>query len=249
MKLYPDPTSWQDLQISCARLLAESGYESAVEKSIQTVRSSVVVDCLARGKEVSGPVILVECKHWKTRIPQSIVKSFLTTVSEFGGNFGYIISRAGFQPAAFESAKKTNVTLLTFDEFMLRHSHEWFRFVIERNFEVGQELLPFSQFNFKPPEYENLTEEEKRIYTEIISECKKDGIDFLTMKEHYYELPKHTISVKEIDARIAEYGSRFPIEVIYYSDYFNHINQYCLDRLSQFDGLFKKKIRRNLFNF
>lgn len=244
-----EPAHWKELQNNVAEILNECGYETLVEKTIQTVRGNVTIDCFAEKQNGHRTIIFAECKFWSKRIPQSIVHSFRTVVNDSGANSGFIISKAGFQKGAIDAVENSNITLMTYNEFLERHQMEWLNFVIARNFEIGQELLPYTQFDFVPKELSELDENNKVEFYKILELSKKDCIDFLTLKEHYYALPKHVISLDEVDKRIQEYRKRLPIEVTCYSDYFSYIYKYCSDILNQIDSLFNKKIRRNLFDF
>ena len=102
------PKTWQDLQRETARILEECGFTVEIEKKIQTVRGEVEIDVYAE-EEVKGRkyTILVECKHWKSRVPQSVIHGFRTVVSDIGANVGYIVSLTGFQSGSFSASEMT----------------------------------------------------------------------------------------------------------------------------------------------
>ena len=66
---------------------------------------------------VPHSLYICECKHWTRRVPQTVVHSFRTVVSELGANRGFLISRNAFQSGAREAAEFTNIDLLTWKEF------------------------------------------------------------------------------------------------------------------------------------
>jgi len=53
------------------------------------------------------------------------VHSFQSVVSNIGANLGYIISRNEFQSGAYEAASKTNIVLLTWNEFQALLFDSW----------------------------------------------------------------------------------------------------------------------------
>lgn len=120
------PRDWKDLQQQVAEILKECGLETYLERTISTVRGTVEIDVYAEDKD-QKPVAtyLCECKHWKSSVPKTIVHSFRTVVSDYGANFGFIISSKRFQSGAYEAARKSNVKLLTWIEFQELFVERW----------------------------------------------------------------------------------------------------------------------------
>jgi len=120
------PKDWKDLQCQVKNILEECGLDAEVDKEIRTVRGNVKVDDYAVDSNSKPPIIyLCECKHWQSAVPKSAVRDFRTVVGDYGANWGFIISSAGFQSGAFEAAAKTNVRLLTWDEFQELFVGRW----------------------------------------------------------------------------------------------------------------------------
>lgn len=120
------PSTWKDLQNSVAQIFTECGFFSEVEKEIKSSRGNVEIDVYV--EYLNGNInntILVECKHWKKRVPKTIVHSFGQVVSNTGANTGYIVSLNGFQKGSFEAAKHTNLKLLTWKEFQDLYREQW----------------------------------------------------------------------------------------------------------------------------
>src|SRR5690349_17969595 len=113
MIMSSDPTGWQDLQEQVGRVMRECGFKVKIEETITTVRGPVTVDVLAE-EDVEGRKykILCECKHWRRRVPQSIVHGFRTIVTDAGAHAGYIVSSVGFQSGAYSAADLTNINIL-----------------------------------------------------------------------------------------------------------------------------------------
>lgn len=115
----PTPQDWRALQRAVAEVLAADGYAAEVEKSIKTVRSVVNFDVYAE-KFVGGIklAVVAECKHWRNNVPQAVVHAFRAQVEDLGADVGYIVSSAGFQSGAHETARNTNIRLVTWNELL-----------------------------------------------------------------------------------------------------------------------------------
>lgn len=122
-----EPENWRELQNEVGKILNQCGFSVEIEKKIQTVRSKVEIDVYAE-EYIKGRtnIILCECKYWNTRVPQSIILSFRTIMSDFGANIGYIISKSGFQSGAFKASENTNINLVTWYQFQDAFEEIWF---------------------------------------------------------------------------------------------------------------------------
>lgn len=139
------PKTWQDLQRETARILEECGFTVEIEKKIQTVRGEVEIDVYAE-EEVKGRkyTILVECKHWKSRVPQSVIHGFRTVVSDIGANVGYIVSLTGFQSGSFSASEMTNVELTDWNEFQDVFEEIWYDEYLSP--EIAKQLDPLMTY-------------------------------------------------------------------------------------------------------
>lgn len=117
---------WRDLQLQVGRVLREAGLTVEIEKRLDVARGSVEVDVYAE-EFVKGrrSRIMVECKHWASAVPQTVIHAFRTVVAESGANIGYLVSKAGFQLGALIAAELTNLRLLTWEEFQLEFESLW----------------------------------------------------------------------------------------------------------------------------
>ena len=121
-----NPQDWRALQRQVHQILGECGFESKIENRVQTVRGDVTIDVYARDPSSQPPIIyLCECKLWQSRVPQTVVHAFRTVVTDHGANWGFIISSAGFQRAAYRAAANSNVKLLTWNEFQEIFTDRW----------------------------------------------------------------------------------------------------------------------------
>jgi restriction system protein len=77
------PQSWRELQEEAARILRECGFSVEVERVMPNARGSVEIDVYAE-ETVDGRryVILCECKHWRARIPQTVIHAFRTVMAD-----------------------------------------------------------------------------------------------------------------------------------------------------------------------
>ncbi len=88
-----EPQIWQQLQAYVGQMFEECGFETEVSKVVELVRGKKEIDVFA--KDIDGeyqPIILIECKFWNSPIPQEIIHSFRTVVSDYGANIGFIVS-------------------------------------------------------------------------------------------------------------------------------------------------------------
>jgi hypothetical protein len=159
------PKTWQDLQRETARILEECGFTVEIEKKIQTVRGVVEIDVYAE-EEVKGRkyTILVECKHWKSRVPQSVIHGFRTVVSDIGANVGYIVSLTGFQSGSFSASEMTNVELTDWNEFQDAFEESWYDEYLSP--EIAKQLDPLMTYvePLLPRWFRDLPEDEQDSY-------------------------------------------------------------------------------------
>lgn len=121
-----EPTDWRDLQDKAASILRICGFESDVERTIETVRGKVDVDVHAIDSTASPKLIyLCECKYWSSAVPKTVVHSFRTVVSDYGAHVGFLISRNGFQSGAYEAAQNSNIRLVNWFEFQEIFIDRW----------------------------------------------------------------------------------------------------------------------------
>ncbi len=123
-----EPNNWRDLQTQVGRILEECGLAVEVEHVLALPRGSVEVDVFAV-EDTGGRTntVVVECKRWRTPVPQQVVHAFRTVVAETGANTGYIVSTKGFQSGALNAAESTNISLVTWREFQTEFENAWLR--------------------------------------------------------------------------------------------------------------------------
>lgn len=126
------PPNWRALQDKVRQIFSDMGYKATVGKKIGTARGRVEIDVFAEKRADTKTTLLCECKHWRSRVPQSVVHSFLSVVQNYGANTGYIISRAGFNSGAYRAARFTNIHLLTWDQFRQTFEKQWLKGISPR---------------------------------------------------------------------------------------------------------------------
>lgn len=141
------PSDWRDLQAQLARILEECGLAVEIEKTIETVRGTVSIDVHAEDTTRKPTTLyLCECKHWSSAVPKTVVHAFRTVVSDYGANWGLIISSRGFQEGAPKAASHSNVKLLDWAEFQDLFVDRWIeRHMIPRIYEEGDALMEYAE--------------------------------------------------------------------------------------------------------
>jgi restriction system protein len=162
------PADWHELQRDVAQVLDECGFTVEVERSTEMVRGSAEIDVYAeevhRGRR---NIILCECKHWNSRVPQTIVHAFRTVVVDTGANVGYIVGSSGFQSGAYEAARMANIRLLTWQEFQEEFQDQWLEEHVIPN--LGRRLDRFLRWTepMPPSPGRPLTDPEKTAFMEL----------------------------------------------------------------------------------
>lgn len=125
ISLYPE--TWQDLQNKVADILSQCKFSVEITKTIESIRSTIEVDVYA--EEIIDNrkyTIICECKYWNSNIPQLHVFALRTVVQDTGVNKAYIITTSDFQSGAFDSIEKTNIELITWEEFQKMFFKSWY---------------------------------------------------------------------------------------------------------------------------
>jgi hypothetical protein len=136
-----EPATWKQLQKYVAQVYYDMGYQTELEKKVETARGPVVVDVFAKGTEDESCAIhICECKYWNRRVPKTVVHAFRTVVADSGANVGCVISKAGFQKGAREAVANTNVVLLSWTDFQIKFFNQWWRSVVDRLHRTGKPL-------------------------------------------------------------------------------------------------------------
>lgn len=108
---------WKKFQEVAAQAFRQIGCVVEEDISVEGARAKHDVDVLV-SFDIHGFKVkwVLECKAWNTNIPKEKVMALKSIVEDVGADKGFIISKIGFQPGATESAKSTNIELITLDE-------------------------------------------------------------------------------------------------------------------------------------
>jgi restriction system protein len=178
------PADWQELQEQVATILRECSFAVEVEKTVRTVRGETEIDVYAE-ETVKGRkyVILCECKHWKARVPQTVIHAFRTTMADVGANAGYVISSSGFQAGAFATSELTNLELVTWPEFQAKFEESWLEHF---STSVSKALGPLMSYTepFFPKWFDELTEDDQKAFVALKE--KHDALGYLAMQMSVY---------------------------------------------------------------
>jgi len=140
------PKDWRDLQERTAAILRECGFDAQTDVSIEHVRGTSDLDVRAEDKSPPPRLVICECKLWGKPVNKSTVHAFRTVVGDAGADTGYLISSKGFQSGAIESAKSTNVKLVTWEEFQRVFVDRWFgRYFLPALRERGDRLAGYAE--------------------------------------------------------------------------------------------------------
>ena len=117
-----------------------------MEKNVKLARADADIDVWADDHSSPPNVIAVECKRWKTAVPQSVVHAFRAVVGDSGANTGLLISAAGCQSGAVEATQYSNVRLLTWEEFQAMFVVRWYQtFMAPRLFGEAGPLIEYTE--------------------------------------------------------------------------------------------------------
>lgn len=127
MIINSEPKDWKDLQVKVGEILKQCSFDVSIEKKIKSIRSNIEIDVYAEELiNKRSYKILIECKMWKSNIPQLYVHGLRTVVNDIGANKGYIISTSNFQKGAIDSIENTNIELINWYDFQKIFFESWY---------------------------------------------------------------------------------------------------------------------------
>ncbi|MBC7872255.1 MAG: restriction endonuclease [Chitinophagaceae bacterium] len=134
------------------QLFTESGCDVEISKIVKLVRGSKEIDVYVEDNTVTPKTrILCECKFWKKAVPQEIVHSFRTVVSDFGAHHGFIITMVGFQSGCVEAIQNTNIELITFELLQEIYFDKWISSIAAQYMRYADRLFPYWDYVGKMP--------------------------------------------------------------------------------------------------
>lgn len=104
--------AWREYQDRVAEFFRSLDLEATVDAPLQGARAHHAVDVLVEFEQIGVPHRwVIECKHWKRRIPKERILILQQIVSDVGADRGFLLSEVGFQSGAVTAARIANVTL------------------------------------------------------------------------------------------------------------------------------------------
>lgn len=248
MKIYSqEPKNWKDLQDLTSKFLFEIGYDCEVEKDIISARSSINIDVYAKNnKIVPNSIILCECKHWSSAIPQHVIHSFRSVISDIGANYGFIISKKGFQKASYEAVKNTNINLFNWNDFIDHFREEWIKSMTIRIHLANRALLSYVGVGFPTffkNEYLGLNNEEHDKF-EILTNYYFNTA-FYSMEHDYRNIETKMFDVKYFEQNILRAEKEYQRTFDSYESFYDFLRKDGEKGIMEFDNLFKKQLRKD----
>lgn len=218
-----EPQTWQQLQTYVGKMFEECGFETEVSKVVELIRGNKEIDVYAKDVENEyQPTILVECKFWNSPIPQEIIHSFRTVVSDYGANIGFIVSKTGFQSGSYEAIKKTNIHLVNLKELERVYYRKWLRNMFKRYLEFAEKLFPY----WDPSGGKMPTSSEKFSWdnTQLVHEAYKPicSIGPWDIEDSNYHERKFPMTIPVIDDNLNQIGVE---EIKTYRQYFDVVER------------------------
>lgn len=238
--IHETPNSWQDLELIVAKILQQCGLDTERGKQISTVRGSVNIDVFAKdNNSTPSSEYLVECKYWKNDIPQMVIHSFRTVVSDYGSQHGIIIAKKGFQSGAYEATKNTNIHLLSWNEFLSLFEKRWLENRIRSIHHTAKPLQIYIDPLDVADYLNELSKNELLNYQKLREEYMKYSI--YSNKITFGEIVSMSLTHKEqIDNVIKTAQKHFDGYIFNsYTDFFEHIEQKCVEGIHLYEELFK----------
>jgi len=244
------PKDWKDLQTKVAKILSDIGYDCEIEKDILTARETINIDVYAINiSNNPQSKILCECKHWNNAVPKTIVHAFRTAVTDFGANYGLIISKVGFQSGSYEAVKNTNVVLLNWDEFQDYFKSNWIKSKTFLIFKKTKDLYNYISAGFLvffKKQYSKLTGTDLKTFNDLNTKYfhfafHASNLDYGDEVTNEFDMRKF-----EMYFKIAE--KEFDKTFSSLEDYYNYLVIKCSEGVTEFDNLFGEKLRRENYS-
>ena len=110
--------AWRSYEQDVADLFQEAGLDAEMHAIVAGARASHEVDVAVSVAQQDRPprLWLTECKRQSRPVPKSSVLTFKGVIEDVGAERGFLVSEAGFQPAAIAAAHRTNIVLCSLEE-------------------------------------------------------------------------------------------------------------------------------------
>ena len=241
------PNSWKDLQLKVGEILTRCGFDVEIEKKMVSVRGSVEIDVYAvETIDTRKYSLLCECKYWGSSIPQTIIHGFRTVVSDIGCNIGYVITTSQYQSGAKETAEKTNVELVTWEDFQNIFFESWYSNYFYN--EINKELTIDWDYDWVEW-FDDLNKSDRHLYNET-----KNKLSELSEIKGYFPMPflkninKSMFLIPKLPLEnnlfnMSEYYGDLPLDILQeenYQEFLVKIVSYGRQVIEEYDQLDKK---------
>ncbi|MBK6700163.1 MAG: restriction endonuclease [Saprospiraceae bacterium] len=247
MKIFSKPPEdWRELQTKVSQILSDIGYDCEIEKDIQTAREIINIDVFAINTSKNPQTkILCECKYWNNAVPKTIVHAFRTAVTDFGANYGLIISKAGFQSGSYEAVKNTNVILLNWNECQDYFKSNWIKSKTFHISKMTKDLYNYVSAGFLvffKNHYNKLNETDLKAFNEL--NTKYFHYAFHASNLDYKDDVTNEFDIRVFDMYLKIAEKEFGKSFSSLEEYYNYLITKCNEGVVEFDNLFREKIRR-----
>ena len=240
--IFNEPENWKQLQEYVNIIFTNIGYESYVEKKIKTPRGNIDIDVYALdNSSINKDKYVVECKWWNNKVPQTVIHAFTTVMAEIGGNFGYVITKIGFQSGAKKYLNFTNIKAITFLEFQQLYFKIWYNnffrpYLISFSNNLIDYIEPINSRRFKY--FDELSENQKVKYFDLFDKYEEFGYYILKLRttENYSEFD----NIENIKNQIKETGINTKSNCA--NELLEELNQICQNIIIEFNNIFGKNI-------
>jgi hypothetical protein len=104
--------AWKDYQEEVAAFFRQLGLNAETDVRLRGVRGHHDIDVVVQATFTGFALLwIVECKQWKTPVPQEKVLVLRTIVDDLGADRGILMAENGYQSGALEVATNTNILL------------------------------------------------------------------------------------------------------------------------------------------
>jgi hypothetical protein len=216
-----------------------------VDKKIESVRGSVNVDVYATTGRIPSALVICECKYWSSPVPQSVIHSFRTVVNDVGANYGFVISKNGFQKGAYIAANNSNVILVNWLEFLDYFKEEWIKSMTLKVHLLNKDLQTYIGAGFPVffnDEYRNLSPEQLEQFELLY--WKYFNTSFYSMNHDYADLITKQFDVELFEQSIVEAQKDYDLKIDSYQCFFDLITKEAHNGVQKFDSLFGRKLRK-----
>lgn len=247
MKIYSkEPRTWKDLQDITSKYLSEIGYICEIEKTINSARGDINIDVYASNiQTIPNSLLLCECKYWNSKIPQTIIHAFRSVVSDIGANYGFIISKEGFQKGSFASSLNTNITLLTWSQFQDYFRENWIKAMNKKVSILNFDLLTYIGTGFPiffKQEFKALTKDQQQKFEQLQNFYFHTG--FYSMDLDYIDFDTKEFRIEYFYKNILNAEKDFEYKFDSIEDFYNFLIIDGEQGVKEFDELFQKKLRK-----